>query len=373
MRKGFLTLVFVCVAMAISCTYLGAQVLEDYGSAWKEGEQKSWFRDNDRLQLELDLEAFPQAFITFEIPSNSVVFFGEKLWFFAERDTVFSERVEVLLLQMNQGKAPFIVFKRGIQPGDAQVKKVLSPLKEKLVREVKDAGIKKRDLERQEIRSFFTFSIFLVLIGASLYKVAYPFLFIAMIRPMSLILAEDFSESGSLQKFFTFDVLSYLLVVNMLTSLGGVLGLVFLKHDWLAARLDLEFESLILLWLFIALVLLAMTILKFIGVRLAAYLFDLDKLEFSHFFYLLRLVTITSAFFVLISFYFIIHDFLFLKDVLAISFSAFFWIYVLGIAGLFLIMMNRLSFKKYHLFAYLCIAELVPFLILSKWIMDIGQ
>jgi len=188
-----------------------------------------------------------------------------------------------------------------------------------------------------------------------------------------LILAEDFSESGSLQKFFTFDVLSYLLVVNMLTSLGGVLGLVFLKHDWLAARLDLEFESLILLWLLIALVLLGMTILKFIGVRLAAYLFDLDKLEFSHFFYLLRLVTITSAFFVLISFYFIIHDFLFLKDVLAISFSVFFWIYVLGIAGLFLIMMNRLSFKKYHLFAYLCIAELVPFLILSKWIMDIGQ
>ncbi|OYX20468.1 MAG: hypothetical protein B7Z16_06635, partial [Algoriphagus sp. 32-45-6] len=46
----------------------------------------------------------------------------------------------------------------------------------------------------------------------------------------------------------------------------------------------------------------------------------------------------------------------------------FFWFYLLGVVGLFFIMMNRLSFKKYHLFTYLCIAELVPFLILAKWI-----
>jgi hypothetical protein len=67
------------------------------------------------------------------------------------------------------------------------------------------------------------------------------------------------------------------------------------------------------------------------------------------------------------------NEFSAMKNALSFSFSTFFWIYILGVAGLFLIMMNRLSFKKYHLFAYLCIAELVPFLILSKWIMLVGQ
>ena len=62
-----------------------------------------------------------------------------------------------------------------------------------------------------------------------------------------------------------------------------------------------------------------------------------------------------------------------LENVLELSLQVFFWLYLIGITGLFLIMMNRLSFKKYHLFTYLCIAELVPFLILAKWIMVLGQ
>jgi hypothetical protein len=57
-----------------------------------------------------------------------------------------------------------------------------------------------------------------------------------------------------------------------------------------------------------------------------------------------------------------------LEMVLDQMISGFFWFYLLGVVGLFFIMMNRLSFKKYHLFTYLCIAELVPFLILAKWI-----
>jgi hypothetical protein len=36
-------------------------------------------------------------------------------------------------------------------------------------------------------------------------------------------------------------------------------------------------------------------------------------------------------------------------------------------------MMNRLNFKKYHLFTYLCIAEIVPFLVLTKWILVLVQ
>ena len=372
MKKVIFQIVFILPLMVFSNLIADAQVLEDYSSVWEEKGKKTWFSDNDRLSVELDLVSFPLAYFSFEIPAQSVVFLGEKLWFFSEKDTIFSEKVSELGNQFKVEKANLIVFKRGIKLGDSKIQKVLKPDDQSL-ESLKADFIKKREFQRQEIRDFFIFGVILVLLGIALYKVAYPYLFAVMVRPLSLINAEDFSDSSSLQKFFSFDVLSYVIVVNMLTSLGGVLGLIFFKYEWLNTRFPIDFNSMVLLWLAVAGILLVLTILKFIGIRVVAYLFDLEKLEFPHFFYLLRLVAIASTFFVLISTYFLMNEFSSLKSTLSISFSAFFWIYILGIAGLFLIMMNRLSFKKYHLFAYLCIAELVPFLILSKWIMIVGQ
>jgi hypothetical protein len=62
-----------------------------------------------------------------------------------------------------------------------------------------------------------------------------------------------------------------------------------------------------------------------------------------------------------------------LKIVYTYLMKGFFWLYAFGILGLFLLMMNRLDFKKYHLFTYLCLAEIVPFLVLCKWIMVLAQ
>lgn len=373
MKKVILQLAFLLSLMVFSSLPAAAQVLEDYSTAWEEGGKKTWISDNDRLSVELDLAAFPLAYVSFEIPAQSVVFLGEKLWFFSEKDTVFSEKVSSLSQQFKVDKAQLIVFKRGIKLGESKIQKVLIPGEISPSVVIKADSILKRDFQRQEIRDFFIFAVLLVLFGIALYKVAYPYLFEVMVRPLSLINAEDFSDSGSLQKFFSSDVLFYVIVVNMLTSLGGVLGLIFFKYDWLSSRFPIAFDSMFLLWLTVAGILLILTILKFIGIRIVAYLFDLEKLEFPHFFYLLRLVAITSTLFVMVSAFFLMNEFSGMKSALSLSFSAFFWIYIGGVAGLFLIMMNRLSFKKYHLFAYLCIAELVPFLVLSKWIMVVGQ
>lgn len=373
MKKVILQIIYFLTMMGFSARIANAQVLEDYKSDWEEGGKKTWFSDNDRLSVELDLGSFPRGYVSFEFPAQSVVFLGEKLWFFSEKDTIFSEKVSELRSQFKVEKTNLIVFKRGIQVGDSKIQKVLQPAELKSAESLKADLIKKRDFQRQEIRDFFVFAVLLVLFGIALYKLAYPYLFAVMIRPLSLINAEDFSDSGSLQKFFSFDVLFYVVVVNMLTSLAGVLGLIFFKYEWLKTRFTLDFNSMFQLWLAVAGILLVLTILKFIGIRVVAYLFDLEKLEFPHFFYLLRLVAITSAFFVLVSTFYLMNEFSEMKNALSFSFSAFFWIYIAGVAGLFLIMMNRLSFKKYHLFAYLCIAELVPFLVLSKWIMVVGQ
>jgi hypothetical protein len=194
-----------------------------------------------------------------------------------------------------------------------------------------------------------------------------------MIKPISLLNAEDFSESGSLQKFFSLDILFYVFLVNMLLSLMMVTSLVVFRQEWLEARLSLNFNTLTALWIGGAFSLLLLTIFKFTTIKMLSYLFDMGKLEFSHFFYLLRLIVIATISLIIVSAFFLLNDFSMIKVALELSFTGFFWIYVVGILGLFLIMANRLGFKKYHLFTYLCIAELVPFLILAKLVLDLGH
>jgi hypothetical protein len=377
MKSGFLKFIFCALVTGFFNLGLNAQVLEDYQKAWKDGNDASWFSANDRIEVQLDLETFPRSFFYFEIPKSSVVFFDKKLWFVTERDTVFHHKIEDLETKFKSKSVNLTVYKEGIEIGDAQIKKLLKPLQKKVEQVVEiasDGGliILERNFGQREMRGFFMFVILLLFIGLALYKFLNPYLFGFLIRPLSLVKADYFSETGSLQKFFSFDVLSYLILVNLGISLFGIFGLVFLRLDWLSTRLIVSFESLFWLWLSLGGLLLLFSILKFIGIRVIAYLFSLEKLEFSHFFYLLRITAIVLTVFLLISVYLIINNYSFLSSFLSFSFSVFFWIYLAGIAALFLIMMNRSNFKKYHLFAYLCIAELVPFLVLSKWIIDLG-
>ena len=68
--------------------------------------------------------------------------------------------------------------------------------------------------------------------------------------------------------------------------------------------------------------------------------------------------------------FFVINDISELKIVFTQLIKAVFWAYLIGVFGLFLIMMNRLNFKKYHLFTYLCLTEIIPFLVLTKWVLE---
>lgn len=371
MIKKKYALISFFLFLTLSNQYVHAQVLEDYGTAWKEGNQKSWFKDNDRIEVELDLMTFPQSFLSFKIPANSFVFQGESLWFFSKSDTVFFQRLEDFRKNITEDRISVVVLKQGIEVGDVQIKKLLQKQDLHLVTETDEIPIKGRDLGQREIKNFFVFAVFLIFGGVALYKTTYPYFFQEMVRPLSL--GENFSETGSFQKFFNFDILLFLFLVCLLLSLSSVLGLYINKLNWLQSRIDLNLVSLLWLWSLGTVILNVLIVFKFFGIRLVAYLFALEKLEFPHFFYLLRLVSIVSTLFVLISSYFLVYDFFGFHEVLTFSFSAFFWVYLAGIGGLFLLMANQLDFKKYHLFAYLCIAELVPFLILSKWIMDLGH
>lgn len=351
-----------------------SQVLQDYKNAWSKGSKETWISPNDRLVLNLDLNTFPLANISFSFPEKSVVFIGKKLWVYAEKDTTFLKSITDLSNEFGMAEVELIVFKKGIALGDASIQKILKSSSSSENTNVPNELIgKERKFDRQDLRDFFFVAVFVILFILAIYKVAYPYLFSAMIRPESLLTAEDFSDSGSLQKFFSLDVLFYILLVNLMTSLVAVLGLFFYKQEWLITWIGKDFNSLMIFWVLGAVAFLIVTILKFIGIRIVAYLFDLGKLEFAHFFYLLRLVVLAIAGLVLVIAFYLVNEFSSAKDAIGYSLLAFFWFYIAGVLSLFLIMMNRLSFKKYHLFTYLCIAELVPFLIMAKLVMVLGQ
>ncbi|MBN3584034.1 DUF4271 domain-containing protein [Algoriphagus aestuarii] len=373
MKQTYINLLVFFLVLIGSFSPVFSQVLQDFGNQWQKGTEETWIRPNDRLVLNLDLKTFPLANIAFEFPEKSVVFIGEKLWIYVENDTTFSQSSAELSEEFDSEAVELIVFKKGIELGDASVKKILNPTLAEQKSETTSLNLNERRFDRQDLRDFFFLSFLIILFILALYKAAYPYLFVAMIRPESLLTAEDFSESGSLQKFFSMDVLFYLLLVNLMTSLVAVIGLVFYKQDWLITWIGIDFKSLMIFWVLGALLFFLVTMVKFTGIKLIAYLFDLGKLEFAHFFYLLRLVVIAIGAFVLVIAFFLANEFSLAKEVIGVSLSVFFWVYILGVLGLFLIMMNRLSFKKYHLFTYLCIAELVPFLIMAKLVMVLGQ
>ncbi|MEN2283947.1 DUF4271 domain-containing protein [Algoriphagus sp. SE2] len=374
MKITYFKLLTVFLIFASFTNLATSQVLQDYNKEWSKGTQETWIRPNDRLVLNLDLNTFPLANFSFEFPEKSVVFIGKKLWVYSEGDTTFNKPISELSKEFGAGEVELIVFKKGIDLGDASVKKILKKTSSSEIRTDSNEIIgKERKHDRQDLRDFFFVAVFIILLILALYKLAYPYLFIAMIRPESLLTAEDFSDSGNLQKFFSVDVLFYILMVNLMTSLVAVLGLFFYRQEWLITWIGIDFNSLMILWLLGAFAFLIITVLKFIGIRVVAYLFDLGKLEFAHFFYLLRLVVLAIAGLVLVIAFFLVNEFSSSREAIGLSLSVFFWLYIAGIISLFLIMMNRLSFKKYHLFTYLCIAELVPFLIMAKWVMILGQ
>jgi hypothetical protein len=350
-----------------------AQVLENYDGHWKSAREESWLGSNNQIELKLDLSAFPESKIQIKLPSESTVFIDQKLWRLTTGDTVFYSFTKDLKDEFGKDTITLIVVSANLAASNASVKKIVE--KESILK-ISNGQNSTPILERfvpQSVKDFYFTGLLLILFFLALYKLAYPYLLAVMLQPLAVISAEDFSDSGNLQKFFSFDILFYLVIVGMMLSNAVVIGLVIFQRDWLETWIGLDYSSLLLVWLIGAFAILVFLVVKFIGIRVVSYLFDLGKAEFSHFFYLLRLVVFGGSLMLLVSAYFLVNNYSGLESALSTLISGFFWLYIIGVFGLFLIMIKRLSFKKYHLFTYLCIAELIPFLILSKWIMFLGQ
>lgn len=367
----FFSILFLCY-LPLSAF---SQILENYEQKWVNQSDRAFWERTEQKDVFVNVNSYPESFFQFQIPKGSTVFIEDKLWRLFPLDTAFtvslkelseefegdSLKVSVIGQRSSFGSYPLSLFK--IADVD---------LKEE-IKASESIAVSKTRFLTQTVKDFYFSSLLLTLFLFAIYKVAYPYLLGVLLQPLSVINAEDFSESGSLQKVFSFDILFYLFIVSMMMAQSLVTGVIIFKKEWIEGIIGWDYSSLMWLWVSFSFVILTLTILKFIGIRVISYLFDMGKSDFAHFFYLLRLIAFGFAVVILISLFFVINDYSSLRTVFGMLIQAFFWFYIIGVLGLFLIMMNRLSFKKYHLFTYLCIAEIVPFLILSKWIMVLGQ
>jgi hypothetical protein len=357
-------------------SWASAQVLESYEGSWANASEQSLVGSIGQKEVYLSVNSFPQSYFQFEIPGHSTIFIDGKLWGLIPKDTTFFISTASIKKEFRKDSLLVTVINDRIQVGEfgLQVTKVAkNTLEEEQVDLDKQFLAQQKRNPVQPLKDFFAVSLLVILGLAAVYRRVYPYLLGVLLQPLSVIKAEDFSESGGLQKVFSFDILLYLFLVSMMLAQSLVTGIVIFRPDWIENWIGFSAISLLLFWLLASILILLLTILKFSAIKLVSYLFDLGKSEFAHFFYLLRLITFGFAFILLVSSFFVINDFYVLQSGFIYLMQGFFWVYLFGVLGLFLIMMSRLNFKKYHLFTYLCLAELVPFLVLTKWIMVLAQ
>ncbi len=352
------------------------QVLESYEGKWSNATEQALIGSVGQKEVLLLVNSFPQSYFQFEVPGNSTIFIDGKLWELIPKDTTFFIPTASLKRDFRKDSLLVTVINDRIQVGEVGLKvtKVAknTQLEEQVDLEKQFLANQKRT-PVQPLKDFFAVSLFLILGLAAVYRRVYPYLLGVLLQPLSVIKAEDFSESGGLQKVFSFDILFFLFLVSMMLAQTLVTGIVLFRPDWIGGWMGFTAFSLLSFWLLASFLILLLTILKFSAIKFVSYLFDLGKSEFAHFFYLLRLIAFGFALILVVSSFFVINDYYVLESVFSYLMQGFFWVYLFGVLGLFLIMMSRLNFKKYHLFTYLCLAEIVPFLVLAKWIMVLVQ
>lgn len=365
-------LVFFMALFSLLSIQVDGQVLENYSSKVGVSTSSRLLKPSQMAEVTLDIKSFPGSNMRFKIPGGSTVFLDEFLWFYAEKDTLFSlplSDFEGFLKESYRPQMDLTIVNKSLDQGAIEIQKGYFDIQVSGEMPQISQGLMNERRVDNWFKDFFFLALITVLFLFALFRIAFPILLSFITSPQIIFSAEDFSDSGSLQKFFSLDVIFYLLVVCM----TWMLSIMFVVHVT-------EFSPLYsfttgptseLMWYLLlgSVFLTLLTVLKFVFLRAMALVFDMQKFEFTHFFYLLRIISLTVFGAVLVIAYFYLNHPVLLEDVVVFLLKAFFWIYIGGIAMLFLLMLGRVNFKNYHLFAYICTAELLPFLIISKMIM----
>lgn len=366
---------FIYFALIVSGFFFGpegvkAQVIENYTPGLQLQEEKNWFVPPSLARVEVDLNQFPLLDMAIALPGNSSLFVDGKLWFFTKSDTSFVIGTEELkktfpstvtsrefLIYNPKIRTAEISLSRGLYPGE--LAKILEP----------EGRILPVNRESDEAKDFFLLAFLIMFSLVALFKIVYPLVITFIILPIFAFSSEDFFESNSLSRFFSIEILFLLLIFNMLLMLLIMISAYFLERVGMESIWIGDINHMFFVWLLGTGVLLILSLLRFFWLKTNAIVFGINKIEFTHFFYMLRIALLIMLAICTVIFISMLNGVLEMERLVSILWTGFFIVYILGILLLFFTMTKNVSFKYYHLFSYLCTAELVPFLVFSKLLM----
>lgn len=346
-----------------------SQILENYNPGILERYPETIRKSNSKIEVKLDLKTFPNSTYRLQFPGQSTLFLGNKLWFHTTGDTTFVmplSEFQGFISEVDSTGTLMTVIKAGINAQDVTVEKGFFENYVPRIEKVSPEKILPEKREVEGFNDFFFFAIVSILFLIAVYKLIFPLVLKLILMPTSVFSAEDFSESNSVQKFFSLDVIFYLLLMNMMVFLLLMLCIKTIGNENLQFIVRGDINQHFLSWLMGSSLLIVFAVLKFALLRFLGFVFDLTKIVIPHFFYMLRIISITIFVMAFIISIIVLNGFVELEITIQYLLYGFFWLYLVGVLMLFLIMSNRVSFKNYHLFVYICSAEIVPLLFLSK-------
>jgi hypothetical protein len=364
--RRLLLSIFLVVAF---CNASLGQVFVNYDDEITINEEGHWRNVPETARVIIDVEEFPMSELGVRLPADASVFIDGVMWLFTEKDTSLVVPLEEIRekFQSSTNLRELIIYKEGIQLGDVAVKKGRFSNGIIWDTDPEISGVFNSRI-KSPIEPFFFLAVLTVFFLIGLFKMIYPSVLSFIVHPVLVFSTEDFTESNSTSKFFTEEVLFFLVIFNMLLMGVIMISAFFLEVPILEQLIKGGLNQLFLIWLLGTGVLVLVSLLKFVWLKISALIFGISRIEFVHFFYMLRVASI-----ILIGLYLVLilcfaNEVWPLMDLISYLLKAFFVLYILGVVMLFFMMVGNVSLKNYHLFSYLCTAELVPFLVLSKLI-----
>jgi hypothetical protein len=347
-----------------------AQVIENYNSMLQVQEEKNWFFPPSVAKVEVNLNQFPILDMAIALPANSSLFVDGKLWFFTQADTSFVIATQELIntFPSPQASREFLIYNPEIRTTDISLTRGIYPgeVSDTLEPEGQALSVSRVSNETED---FFLLAVLILFSLIALFKIIYPLVITFIIRPVFAFSSEDFFESHSLTRFFSVEILYFLLIFNMLLMLLIIISAYYLERIGLESIWSGDLNHMFFIWLFGTGVLLLLSLVKFLWLKITAIVFGINKIEFTHFFYMLRIALLIMLVICTVIFISQLNGVLEMERLIGFLWMCFFILYTLGIFLLYFTMTKKVSLKYYHLFSYLCTAELVPFLVFSKLLM----
>ncbi len=321
-----------------------------------------------KAETYININTFPKSAIKVELSKGTSFFAGGKALYYAEKDTsIFiplihlsddtSEVVgdSIQLTFLGERKAPNIKVSKGYFDKEADMVEAN--------KEESEMDFRQKSL----VTDFYVIAALLTLALLAVFRTVNPSVLSSMLIPNKLFEAEEEVETGFVAKVFSASTVFYNLVLSMALALIGLIVMLW-AHPF-GMEINLDFNTLFFFWLCGILVFMGLGFLKFLWIKFSAFIFGCEVVEVSQFMFMLRVISLIAISLFLVLLVATVNYPLSIQEHIGTLVKIVFFIYLLGV-GMFLVMVHsRGSFKFYHLFSYICTAELIPFLVITKLLM----